>query len=320
MKIVIMVALAFGLDLLLGDPHSWPHPIKAIGHLIAWLTKKFNQPAFSTSRRKQLGVLTWLITVGGAGLIIAGIMWLAAINNYLYMAVGTYLCYTCLSARQLAIEAEKIMKSLQNNDLQMARHQVGMIVGRDTDSLSAEEVTKAAIETVAENTSDGVIAPLFYLVIGGPVLGMMYKAINTLDSMIGYRNEKYRAFGEFSAKVDDIANYLPARITWLLLIISSWLLHDDTKEAIAVGERDCEKHLSPNSAFSEAVVAGALHLQLGGPHYYFGQLVRKPYIGNDHLVIAANWHLRRTITMLYMSSVIGLIMFELIRLLVIVWE
>lgn len=320
MKIVIMVALAFGLDLLLGDPHSWPHPIKAIGHLIAWLTKKFNQPAFSTSRRKQLGVLTWLITVGGAGLIIAGIMWLAAINDYLYMAVGTYLCYTCLSARQLAIEAEKIMKSLQNNDLQMARHQVGMIVGRDTDSLSAEEVTKAAIETVAENTSDGVIAPLFYLVIGGPVLGMMYKAINTLDSMIGYRNEKYRAFGEFSAKVDDIANYLPARITWLLLIISSWLLHDDTKEAIAVGERDCEKHLSPNSAFSEAVVAGALHLQLGGPHYYFGQLVRKPYIGNDHLVIAANWHLKRTITMLYMSSVIGLITFELIRLLVIVWE
>lgn len=320
MKIVIMVALAFGLDLLLGDPHSWPHPIKAIGHLIAWLTKKFNQPAFSTSRRKQLGVLTWLITVGGAGLIIAGIMWLAAINDYLYMAVGTYLCYTCLSARQLAIEAEKIMKSLQNNDLQMARHQVGMIVGRDTDSLSAEEVTKTAIETVAENTSDGVIAPLFYLVIGGPVLGMMYKAINTLDSMIGYRNEKYRAFGEFSAKVDDIANYLPARITWLLLIISSWLLHDDTKEAIAVGERDCEKHLSPNSAFSEAVVAGALHLQLGGPHYYFGQLVRKPYIGNDHLVIAANWHLRRTITMLYMSSVIGLITFELIRLLVIVWE
>lgn len=320
MKIVIMVALAFGLDLLLGDPHSWPHPIKAIGHLIAWLTKKFNQPAFSTSRRKQLGVLTWLITVGGAGLIIAGIMWLAAINDYLYMAVGTYLCYTCLSVRQLAIETEKIMKSLQNNDLQMARHQVGMIVGRDTDSLSAEEVTKAAIETVAENTSDGVIAPLFYLVIGGPVLGMMYKAINTLDSMIGYRNEKYRAFGEFSAKVDDIANYLPARITWLLLIISSWLLHDDTKEAIAVGERDCEKHLSPNSAFSEAVVAGALHLQLGGPHYYFGQLVRKPYIGNDHLVIAANWHLRRTITMLYMSSVIGLITFELIRLLVIVWE
>lgn len=320
MKIVIMVALAFGLDLLLGDPHSWPHPIKAIGHLIAWLTKKFNQPAFSTSRRKQLGVLTWLITVGGAGLIIAGIMWLAAINDYLYMAVGTYLCYTCLSARQLAIETEKIMKSLQNNDLQMARHQVGMIVGRDTDSLSAEKVTKAAIETVAENTSDGVIAPLFYLVIGGPVLGMMYKAINTLDSMIGYRNEKYRAFGEFSAKVDDIANYLPARITWLLLIISSWLLHDDTKEAIAVGERDCEKHLSPNSAFSEAVVAGALHLQLGGPHYYFGQLVRKPYIGNDHLVIAANWHLRRTITMLYMSSVIGLITFELIRLLVIVWE
>lgn len=319
MNTVIMVAFAFALDLLLGDPHSWPHPIKAIGHLIAWLTKAFNKPAYSETARKWLGALTWLITVGGSGAIVAVIMWLAAINYYLYMIIGTYLCYTCLSARQLAIEAEKIMKSLKDNDLQKARHQVGMIVGRDTDQLSAEEVTKATIETVAENTSDGVIAPLFYLVIGGPVLGMMYKAINTLDSMVGYRNEKYRAFGEFSAKVDDIANYLPARITWLLLIVSSWLLHDDTKEAIAVGERDCEKHLSPNSAFSEAVVAGALHLRLGGPHYYFGQLVKKPYIGNDHLVIAANWHLRRTITMLYMSSVIGLVIFELIRLLII-WK
>lgn len=319
MKIVIMVALAFVLDFLLGDPHSWPHPIKLIGRLIGWLTKKFNKPEYSVRKRKMLGVLTWLITVGGSGLVVALIMWIASINDYLYMIVGTYLCYTCLSARQLAIEAEKIMKSLKDNDLDKARRQVGMIVGRDTDQLSAEGVTKATIETVAENTSDGVIAPLFFLVIGGPVLGMMYKAINTLDSMIGYRNEKYRAFGEFSAKVDDLANYIPARITWVLLIISSWLLHDDTREAIAVGERDREKHLSPNSAFSEAVVAGALHLQLGGPHYYFGQLVKKPYIGNDHLVVAANWHLRRTITMLYMSSVLGLVIFELIRLLI-VWE
>lgn len=317
MNIVIMVAVAFVLDLLLGDPHSWPHPIKLIGRLIAWLTKCFNKPHYSPAKRKWLGVLTWIITVGGTGLAVGLIMWLASVNYYLYMAVGTYLSYTCLSARQLAIEAEKIMASLQRNDLATARRQVGMIVGRDTDQLTAEEVTKATIETVAENTSDGVIAPLIFLVIGGPVFGLMYKTINTLDSMIGYRNEKYQAFGEFSAKVDDVANYIPARITWLLLIISSWLLHDDTREALAVGERDCENHLSPNSAFSEAVVAGALHLQLGGPHYYFGQLVEKPYIGNDHLVVAANWHLRRTITMLYMSSLIGLIAFELIRLLVI---
>lgn len=319
MNVVIMVALASVLDLLLGDPHSWPHPIKAIGHLIAWLTKRFNKPTYSVKQRQWLGVLTWFITVGGSGAVVALIMRLAAVNHYLYLIVGIYLSYTCLSARQLAIEAEKIIKSLKANDLKKARYQVGMIVGRDTDQLSAEDVTKAAIETVAENTSDGVIAPLFYLVIGGPVLGMMYKAINTLDSMVGYRNEKYRAFGEFSAKVDDVANYLPARITWLLLIASSFLLGDDTREAIAVGERDCEKHLSPNSAFSEAVVAGALHLRLGGPHYYFGQLVKKPYIGNDHLVVAANWHLRRTITMLYMSSAIGLVVFELIRL-VIIWK
>lgn len=319
MTIAIMVALAFGLDLLLGDPHSWPHPVKLMGHLIAWLTRCFNRPQYTAKTRKWLGGLTWLITVGGSGVATYIIMRVAAINYYLYLAIGTYLSYTCLSARQLAIEAEKIMQSLQQNNLAQARQQVGMIVGRDTEQLSAEQVTKATIETVAENTSDGVIAPLLFLVIGGPVLGIIYKAINTLDSMIGYRNEKYRAFGEISARIDDLANYIPARLTWLLLIISSWLLRDDTKEALAVGERDCEKHLSPNSAFSEAVVAGALHLQLGGPHYYFDELVKKPYIGNNHLIVAANWHLKRTITMLYMSSVLGLISFELIRLLII-WK
>lgn len=319
MNIFIMILLAFFLDLLLGDPHSWPHPVKSIGCLIAWLTKCFNHPNYSSRKKKWLGALTWLITVGGSGLITYVGMKIVSINYYLYMVVGTYLSYTCISARQLAIEAEKIMKSLKQNNLKKARHQVGMIVGRDTNQLSAEEVTKATIETVAENTSDGVIAPLFFLAIGGPVLGIMYKAVNTLDSMIGYQNEKYRAFGKVSARIDDIANYIPARITWLLLIISSWLLRDDTREAIAVGERDCEKHLSPNSAFSEAVVAGALHLQLGGPHYYFGELVKKPYIGNDHLVIAANWHLKRTITMLYLTSFLGLCGFELIRFLI-VWK
>lgn len=319
MNILIMILLAFFLDLLLGDPYSWPHPVKFIGSLIAWLTKCFNRPNYSSSTKKWLGALTWLITVGSSGLITYIVMKVATINYYLYMIVGTYLSYTCISARQLAIEAEKIMKSLKQNDLKKARQQVGMIVGRDTNQLSAEEVTKATIETVAENTSDGVIAPLFFLVIGGPALGIMYKAVNTLDSMIGYQNERFRAFGEVSARIDDIANYIPARITWLLLIISSWLLRDDTREAMAVGERDCEKHLSPNSAFSEAVVAGALHLQLGGPHYYFGELVKKPYIGNDHLVIAANWHLRRTITMLYLTSFLGLCGFELIRFLI-VWK
>lgn len=319
MNIVIIVLLAFVLDLLIGDPHPWPHPVKAIGRLIAVLTKKFNKPEYSRKKRKYLGVATWLITVGGTGLGAYVVMQLAMFNYYLYMIVGTYLSYTCLSARQLAIEAEKIMKSLKQGNLKKARYQVGMIVGRDTENLSAEEVTKATIETVAENTSDGVVAPLLFLVIGGPVLGLMYKAINTLDSMVGYRNEKYRDFGEFSAKVDDIANYIPARLTWLFLIISSWILRDDTSEAIAVGKRDCEKHLSPNSAFSEAVVAGALHLQLGGPHYYFGKLVKKPYIGNNHLVVAANWHLSRTITMLYMASLLSLGCFELIRLLI-VWK
>lgn len=317
MNILIMVALAAVLDLLLGDPHSWPHPVKMIGHLITWLDKTFNRPSYSSPKKKWLGALTWLITVGGSGLLVFLIMRLASVNYYLYMIVGTYLSYTCLATRQLAIEAEKVKKSLQDNNLPKARKQVGMIVGRDTEKLSADEVAKAAIETVAENSSDGEIAPLLFLVIGGPVLGIMYKAVNTLDSMIGYRNEKYRDFGEFSAKVDDVVNYLPARITWVLLVISSWLLRDDTREAVAVGKRDCRKHLSPNSGFSEAVVAGALDLQLGGPHYYFGELVVKPYIGNDHLIVATSWHLQKAITMLYVTSFLGLLLFEAMRLLVI---
>lgn len=317
MNILMMVAFAAVLDLLLGDPHSWPHPVKIMGHLISWLTKVFDRPEYSSQRRKCLGALTWLITVGGSGLVVALIMWLAAANYYLYMIVGIYFSYTCLATRQLAIEAEKVMKSLQSGNLPQAREQVGMIVGRDTEHLSADEVAKAAIETVAENSSDGEIAPLFYLVIGGPILGIMYKAVNTLDSMIGYRNEKYRDFGMFSAKVDDVVNYLPARISWVLLVISSWLLHDDTREAIIVGKRDCRKHLSPNSGFSEAVVAGALDLKLGGPHYYFGELVKKPFIGNDHLIVASSIHLRRSIAMLYMASFLALLLFEGIRWLII---
>lgn len=313
------VIIAVFLDFAIGDPHGWPHPIKLIGALIGHLTKWLNRPDYSSRQRYWLGVLTWFVTVGLAG----GITWLllavTTFNFYLHAAVAIYLAYACLSSRQLAIEAQKIMTSISENNIDRARHQVGMIVGRDTDNLSMEGVTKATIETVAENTSDGEIAPMLCLVIGGPVLAMAYKAINTLDSMIGYRNQQFTDFGRFAAKADDVANYVPARITWLLLLVASWLLRDDVSEAVKVGRRDRKKHLSPNSAFSESVVAGALHLQLGGPHYYFGQMVTKPYIGDDFGVVATSWHLKRTIQMLYLATILGLIGFDGVRLLLI-WE
>ncbi|QLL69168.1 adenosylcobinamide-phosphate synthase CbiB [Lactobacillus sp. 3B(2020)] len=318
MTTLMMVFIALILDLILGDPHAWPHPIKLIGHLITWLTKHLNRPEWSARQRKLAGGLTWLITVGLTVLVSGGLLWLAnLISPILGFIIGTYLTYTCLSARQLAIEAEKIGKSIDSGNLEIARHQVGMIVGRDTDQLSAEAVVKATVETVAENTSDGEIAPLIFLLIGGPVLGLAYKAVNTLDSMIGYRNEKYRDFGMVAAKLDDVVNYLPARITWLLLLISSWLLRTDVREALKVGERDRKQHLSPNSAFSESVVAGALHLQLGGPHYYFGQLVDKPYIGDDFKVTATTRHLSQTIQMMYMATGIGFVILGILRWLVV---
>lgn len=314
MQILIMVVAGFWLDLLLGDPHSWPHPVKVMGRLIYYLTNKFNQPAYSSHQKRWLGIMTWIITVGLSGIIIYFILYLCRFNQLLYLLVGTYFSYTCISTQQLAIEARKIIKLLQKKDLALARQQLAMIVGRDTKNLNREEILKATIETVAENTSDGVIAPLCYLMLGGPTLGIIYKSINTLDSMIGYNNEKYRDFGRFAAKCDDLVNYLPARITWLLLIISGWILQGDVHEAWLVGKRDCKKHLSPNSAFPEAVVAGMLHLQLGGPHYYFGKLVNKPYIGDDFQVMVNVNHLKKTITMLYVTAIIALIILAGLRL------
>lgn len=314
MQILIMVVAGFWVDLLLGDPHSWPHPVKVMGRLIYYLTNKFNQPAYSSHQKRWLGLMTWIITVGLSGIIIYFILYFCRFNQLLYLLVGTYFSYTCISTQQLAIEARKVIKLLQKNDLALARQQLAMIVGRDTKNLNREEILKATIETVAENTSDGVIAPLCYLMLGGPTLGIIYKSINTLDSMIGYNNEKYRDFGRFAAKCDDLVNYLPARITWLLLIISGWILQGDVHEAWLVGKRDCKKHLSPNSAFPEAVVAGMLHLQLGGPHYYFGKLVNKPYIGDDFQVMVNVNHLKKTITMLYVTAIIALIILAGLRL------
>ncbi|MCF6165859.1 Adenosylcobinamide-phosphate synthase [Furfurilactobacillus rossiae] len=304
--LIEMILIAYVLDLLIGDPPTWPHPVKIMGHLIAFLEGRLNRPKFGHLKRRWLGVLLWVIVVGSTALVSGLIMWATSFVPWLQFIIGTYLTYTCLSVKGLAHEGRKIAKSLRQQQLVKARGQVAMIVGRDTDQLDEAGVIKATVETIAENTSDGVVAPLLFLFIGGPVLGLTYKAVNTLDSMVGYKNEKYADIGWFSAKLDDIFNWLPARLTWLLLIIATGLLRFHLREAMGIGERDRENHLSPNSGFSEAVVAGALNIRLGGPHLYFGQVVQKPYIGSRNSRPVEVVDINRTIYLLYLSSVLAL--------------
>lgn len=306
------IILAFILDLVIGDPHSWPHPIKLMGNFIAWFQKRFTETK-NEHEKYRLGVLLWLITVGGSGLATYGLL---RISFLLHPVLGTfcyiYLAYTTLATKSLSLEGKKVYQKLMHDSLDSARKQVGMIVGRDTDELSKEEITKATIETIAENTSDGVIAPLLCLFLGGPTLAMMYKAVNTLDSMVGYVTPRYRAIGWFSAKMDDLWNVVPARLTWLYLLAAAKLLRLNTANAWNVGKTDRRNHKSPNSGYPEAVVAGALGIQLGGTHLYHGVEIYKPTIGvslrkaKPQDILTAN-------ALLYTTACLSLIVFSIIH-------
>ncbi|KJY62281.1 Cobalamin biosynthesis protein CobD [Bombilactobacillus mellifer] len=321
MTVIWVTCVGFILDLLLGDPPNWPHPVKMLGNLISYLTRHLNRPTATSQQKRLGGIITVFVTIGLASGLVALLLKLVQPVPVLAYLIGIYFSYTCISTKQLAIEARKVIKYVNQGDLSHARQQLGTIVGRDTSQLNSNEIIKAAIETVAENTSDGVIAPLCYLLLAGPVGGIAYKAVNTLDSMIGYQNQQYQDFGKFAAKLDDWVNYLPARLTWCLLLVASWGLRLDYRKAFQIGKSDRKKHLSPNSAFAEAVVAGALHLQLGGPHTYFGQRVDKPYIGDDAQQIAGAQDLSQTIKMLYVTACLGLAFLVLIRFIVILsWK
>ncbi|WP_125770136.1 adenosylcobinamide-phosphate synthase CbiB [Companilactobacillus furfuricola] len=314
MNIFLMVLLGFVLDLILGDPHSWPHPVKLIGKMISWSVKKIEAKKLNDDQQLRAGTWMWLFIVLATAIISGLIMFISRVNYWLFLIVGTYLAYTTISVKGLAFEAHKIMRSLQKADILTARKQLSMIVGRETDQLNEDEISKATIETIAENINDGVIAPLFYLMIGGPVLGLAYKAVNTLDSMVGYKNARFLNLGRFSAVMDDVFGFIPARLTWLLMIIAAFILRLDHRNAFKIGVRDHLKHNSPNSAYPESVIAGALNIQLGGPHYYFGKLVDKPFIGPSTGKEASNQDIRQTIGVLYVTSVIGLIVLGLVRI------
>ncbi len=289
-----MTALICGilLDQFIGDPYFMPHPIRDIGRLIMVLEKKLLGETKGAENRdpkgeKRRGILLWFIviltSVFFSTLIVVGAY---MINKYLGIVVESILTCYILAARSLCKESMAVSKELKKGDIPGARYKLSMIVGRDTAELSEEEIVKAAVETVSENTSDGVIAPLIYTAIGGPILGFLYKAVNTMDSMLGYKNDRFKDFGFLAAKADDVFNFLPSRISALFMIAGAFVLRIfskayDPKGAAKIWKRDRLNHKSPNSAQTESVCAGALGLKLGGPHLYGGVMVDKPFIGDE---------------------------------------
>lgn len=276
--------VGYGLDLLLGDPSFLYHPIRVIGNLIALLEKWLRKVFPKTPKGELAGGVFLVILVCLAGYGVPALLLFAAFK--IHPVIGFLLevlwCWQIPATKCLKDESMKVYQKLKENDLPRARYAVSMIVGRDTENLSETGVTKAAVETIAENTSDGVIAPLLFLAIGGPALGFLYKSINTMDSMVGYKNDRYMYFGRCAARLDDLLNLAPARLTGILMVLGAWVLPGmDGAHAFKVFLRDRKRHASPNSAHGEAACAGALHLRLAGDAWYFGTLHKKPYIGDD---------------------------------------
>ena len=314
--IVVAIFIALLLDWLIGDPYSWPHPVKLIGNFIYACLKLEN---LKSKCPFLFGILLGFSTVTLTVSITYGILWGASqLHPILYWIAWIYLAYTCLATRSLAFEALKVYKAVQSGSIEQARYQVGMIVGRETNHLSIPEICNATIETVAENASDGVIGPLLCLFLGGPVLAMGYKAINTLDSMVGYKTAKYRKIGFVSAKMDDLVNLIPARLTWFFMLASARILQLDFRNALKIGWRDRYQHASPNSAFPESVVAGALGIQLGGAHVYHGELISKPTIGDPVRNVEAE-DILTSISMLYMTTTVSTFVLSIIYFILVIY-
>lgn len=305
-----MISLAacvtgFILDFIFGDPAWIYHPVRIIGKGIE-LGERLLRRISGEKHLTATGAVLWLMIAGLSFLFPLGILLLAwKIHPGLCFALESFWCFQILAARSLCRESGKVYDRLQENDLPGARRAVSMIVGRDTESLTEEGVTKAAVETVAENTSDGVTAPLIYLMIGGAPLGFLYKAVNTMDSMLGYKNDRYLYFGRVPAGMDDIFNYIPARLTALLMIAAAYLTGLDGKNAWKIYRRDRKKHASPNAAQTESVCAGALRVQLAGDAVYFGKLYKKEFIG-DSLRPIEPQDIRRTQRLMYVTALLVL--------------
>lgn len=307
LELLAVVALGFLLDQVLGDPHWLYHPVRLIGAYISFLEKGIRK-LFGEGERALLagGVVLVILVTGTMAVVSGGILYTCGrISPWFRFLASVILCYQLFAVKSLKDESMKVYRELKKDDLEAARYAVSMIVGRDTKVLDMTGVTKAAVETVAENTSDGVAAPLFYMAIGGPVLGWVYKAVNTMDSMVGYKNDKYLYLGRAAAKLDDVLNFIPSRLCAWIMIFAAYLPskgHEfDGKNAKKIFLRDRFNHASPNSAQTESVCAGALRVRLAGDAWYFGKLVKKKYIGDDLRPVEPE-DIRRANRLLYRTS------------------
>lgn len=317
MLTTVSILIGFVLDLLFGDPYFLPHPVRWMGSAITllekWLRRIF--PASKAGERAAGAVLAFVLPVLSFGTACL-LLWLCSFAGWrLMLAVQSVMCYQVLAAKSLKTESMKVYHALKVGDIPRARHAVSMIVGRDTQSLDSAGIAKAAVETVAENTSDGVAAPLFFLMLGGAPLGFAYKAVNTMDSMVGYKNERYLHFGYVPAKLDDIVNFIPARLSALLMVVSAFLLGFDGPGAFRIFRRDRKAHISPNSAQTESACAGALGLRLAGDASYFGKTVRKPTIGDAMRRIQPE-DIPRANRLMYMTAILTLLFCLAVRILI----
>ncbi|MDC9593758.1 adenosylcobinamide-phosphate synthase CbiB [Xenorhabdus sp. IM139775] len=307
---------AFMLDMKWGDPPHWPHPVRWIGQLINQVERLIRRVCQTETGLKWGGALLWLVVVGSVWLASYWVLQLAyGMAFWLGCLVEMWLIYTVLAGRSLGEAANAVYQALRQGDLDASRKQLADIVGRDTAQLPPPHISRAAIETVAENSVDGVIAPLFFLMLGGAPLAMTYKAINTLDSMVGYKTPRYRALGMFSARMDDVANWLPARLGWLLLAMAAKWQGLDFRQALRIGWRDRYQHRSPNSGWPEATVAGALGIRLGGPNVYFNQQVEKPWLGDARREVTPD-DIPQAVQVMKVASVMALLLFALLHSLV----
>ena len=307
------ILIGYGLDLILGDPHFLYHPVRLIGHLIKWLQTRLLNSNDSADMKKFKGLIL-LLTVSGLSFVLPLYILVLSykIHPMFAFALEVVMIYQIFATKCLDVETRKVYTALKNNDIKEARKMISYLVSRDTDSMSDEEIIKAAIETIAENLGDGVIAPMFYVMIGGAPLGWYYKSVNTLDSMVGYKNEQYNDFGYCSAKWDDVLNYIPARLTAVFILIAGLILKLDFNNGVNMLKRDKRNHASPNSAYPESAAAGLLRIQLGGKASYFGEVSMKPTMG-DQLKKIETEDLNKMKHLLYTTSLVGMVVMVSIR-------
>ncbi len=311
--------IGFGVDLIVGDPHSIPHPVIFIGKLITAIEKMVRKVFPKTvSGENVAGGVLWLLVVVISTAVPALLLWLCyGLNTWLGLALESIMCWQILATKSLKDESMKVYAALKTGNIETSRYAVSMIVGRDTANLDDKAVTRAAVETVAENTSDGIVAPLLFLAIGGAPLGFFYKAVNTMDSMLGYVEMPYKNIGLVPAKMDDVMNFIPARLSALVMLAAGWLLKLDVKNGWKIFRRDRFNHASPNSAQTESVCAGLLGLRLAGDAWYHGVLHKKKYIG-DALREIDYEDIPCSCRLLYVTAFLSLILFGGLRLLFLV--